>query len=212
MSILTTTINFFSSNQKEKLRDEQGGMSDLQRTKEKKQEENKQHKQQEIDSGAKIELKICLQNVRGLSSKLKKDQVMREIEIRQPDFLRLQRLIGLNSEDIIQTQLARNGGVLTMNSGQYEMKTIKTLRQLLAWNMLNVGGFPQHIITIYILPYVNQEVKELQNRLKYMQKYIYIYIYDLIYQTEVQQTEDHSYGRLQLPLQRNRQGIKRIYT
>ncbi|KEJ82986.1 hypothetical protein OXYTRIMIC_793 [Oxytricha trifallax] len=44
------------------------------------------------------------------------------------------------------------------------MKTVKTLRQYLTWNILNAGGFPVHMITMYIPPYQNDEVKELQNR------------------------------------------------
>ncbi|KEJ83110.1 hypothetical protein OXYTRIMIC_048 [Oxytricha trifallax] len=81
-----------------------------------------------------IKLKICLQNVRKLNSKLKQDQIVREIEDKNPDFIalvetRLQRIIGLNSQNITQTHLARNGGVFTMNSGKYQIKIIKTLKQ-----------------------------------------------------------------------------------
>ncbi|KEJ82505.1 hypothetical protein OXYTRIMIC_633 [Oxytricha trifallax] len=79
-----------------------------------------------------IQLKICFQNVRGLNQKLKQYAMMKEFEDRNPDFIalvetRLQRIIGLNSQNITQTQLARNGRELTMNSGKYKMKTIKTL-------------------------------------------------------------------------------------
>ncbi|KEJ82929.1 hypothetical protein OXYTRIMIC_070 [Oxytricha trifallax] len=105
-----------------------------------------------------VEIKLCLQNVRGLNSKLKQDQLLREIENKNLDFIglvetRLQRLIGRNNRNITQTQLARNGEVMVMNSGKFEMRTIKTLKQFLTWAILNVGGFPLHMLTVYIPPY-----------------------------------------------------------
>ncbi|KEJ82933.1 hypothetical protein OXYTRIMIC_005 [Oxytricha trifallax] len=111
-----------------------------------------------------IQLNICLQNVRGISSKLKQDQMMRDIEEKHPDFIglvetRLQRLIGVNNNNIAQTQLARNGGVLVLNNGKYPMKTIKKMRQYIAWTILNVGGFPVYFSQFIPLPTVMMNSK-----------------------------------------------------
>ncbi|KEJ82919.1 hypothetical protein OXYTRIMIC_192 [Oxytricha trifallax] len=55
-----------------------------------------------------------------------------------------------NSQDITQTQLARNGGVSTFNSGKHEMQTIKAIRQLLAWNVLGRIPTTTHYHYLYI--------------------------------------------------------------
>ncbi|KEJ82967.1 hypothetical protein OXYTRIMIC_243 [Oxytricha trifallax] len=109
-----------------------------------------------------IKLNICLQNVRGMNSKLKQDQLMREIEYKQPDLIglvetRLTRMIGINNKNIadLTSQEWRSSGAEQWEIPYEYNKNTKVIYRL-------------DYTEPYIPPYCNDEVKELQNRLMYM--------------------------------------------
>ncbi|KEJ82620.1 hypothetical protein OXYTRIMIC_252 [Oxytricha trifallax] len=81
--------------------------------------------------------------------------MLKEIEDKNPDFIALvetilQRIIGVNSQNITQTQQARNGGILNLINEKFQIKTINTLRQFMTYNILNVKGYPLQMITLFI--------------------------------------------------------------
>ncbi|KEJ82414.1 hypothetical protein OXYTRIMIC_417 [Oxytricha trifallax] len=66
------------------------------------------------------------------------------------------------------------------------MKTIKTLRQYLTWNILNVRGFPLHHHYIYSTLFIRRSKRTPEPP----------DVYDKINQTETQQTKDNSDGAI----------------